>query len=220
MPRADPDRAKCPTDCDGSDHTYCRGHTNAWQDCTQWRIRGGKVCKTHGGSAKQVKAAAKRRLGEERARTAVATYGLPVEIDPGTALLEEVSRSAGHVRWLRDVVQELDADALVWGEKTTSHQSGQSVEGPVDVTTNVSAAGVNVWLELYLKERDHLRKVCTDALKAGIAERQVQLAEQAGERAGQWLRASLDVLGLSDEDMRRVMAAGVAHLHLLEGGAA
>jgi hypothetical protein len=204
----------------GDVHPKGTCHNKAGKPCGFNLADGAVVCHKHGGSAPQVKAKAEKRRQETRAREAVATYGLPVEIDPGTALLEEVSRSAGHVRWLRDVVQELDADALVWGEKTTSHQAGHSVEGPVDVTTNVSAAGVNVWLELYLKERDHLRKVCTDALKAGIAERQVQLAEQAGERAGQWLRASLEVLGLSDADMRRVMARGVANLHLLEGGAA
>jgi hypothetical protein len=168
----------------GDVHPKGTCHNKAGKPCGFNLAEGAVVCHKHGGSAPQVKAKAEKRRQETRAREAVATYGLPVEIDPGTALLEEVSRSAGHVRWLRDVVQELDADALVWGEKTTSHQ------------------------------------VCTDALKAGIAERQVQLAEQAGERAGQWLRASLEVLGLSDADMRRVMARGVANLHLLEGGAA
>ncbi len=201
----------------GQVHPKGTCHRKDGQPCGMNPKAGVSVCRKHGGGAPQVIAAAERRQQEEKARTAVATYGLPVDIDPGTALLEEVSRTAGHVRWLHDVVAELDPTALTWGDKQTSHQEGRGPEGLVDITTEVQAAGVNIWLELYLKERGHLRKVCTDALKAGIAERQVQLAEQAGERAGQWLRASLEVLGLSDVDMRKVMAAGVRHLHLLEG---
>lgn len=217
MKKRDPNRPICPPGCNGDDHPDCAGHNGRGQDCAKNPIAGARVCPTHGGAAPQVKAAAGRRVQETKARTAVATYGLPVDIDPGSALLEEVSRTAGHVRWLHDIVQELEPEALIWGDKQTSHQEGLGPEGPINHTTQVQASGVSVWLDLYLKEREHLRKVCTDALKAGIAERQVQLAEQAGERAGQWLQASLSVLGLSDVDMRRVLAEGVRHLHLLEG---
>lgn len=146
----------------------------------------------------------------------MATYGLPVDIDPGAALLEEVTRTAGHVRWLASIVADLDPELLVWGDKQEQHQEGTTAEGPVNVTTRVQAAGVSVWLDLYLRERDHLRRVCSDALKAGVRERQIQLAEQAGERAGTWLRATLATLELDDDVMRRVMAEGVRHLHLLE----
>jgi len=217
--KRDPNRPACPPGCDGKSHDNCGGHNSRGQDCGKNKIAGARVCPTHGGSTRHVKAAAARRVQETRARTAVATYGLPVDIDPGAALLEEVSRTAGHVRWLHDIVQDMEPEALIWGDKQKSHVEGLGPEGPVDQTTEVTAAGVHIWLELYLKEREHLRKVATDAIKAGIAERQVQLAEQAGERAGQWLQASLSVLGLSDVDMRRVLAEGVRHLHLLEGTA-
>ncbi len=175
------------------------------------------ACKLHGGMAPSGRAAGQRNLRRKVMEDAVRTYGLPIDIDPGSALLEEVSRTAGHVRWLHDIVAGMDPEALIWGDKQTSHVEGVGPEGPVDQVTQVQSAGVHIWLELYLKEREHLRKVCTDALKAGIAERQVQLAEQAGERAGQWLQATLSVLDLSDEVMRRVLANGVRHLHLLEG---
>lgn len=217
MKKRDPNRPICPPGCKGDDHPDCAGHNGRGQDCAKNPIAGARVCPTHGASAPQVKAAAARRVQEQVARTAVVTYGLPVDIDPGSALLEEVSRTAGHVRWLHDVIQDLDPQMLVWGDKQKSHQEGFGPEGAIDVRTEVQASGVNVWLELYRAERDHLRKVCTDALKAGIAERQVQLAEQAGERVGQWLRVSLAVLGLSDVDVRRVLDEGVRHLHLLEG---
>lgn len=217
MPRADPDRPACPKDCDGSEHTYCRGHTNVWQDCTQWRIKGGKVCKTHGGSAPQVKAAAAERVRVEKVRKMAATYGAPRDVSPDAFLLELVSISAGAVWWLREIISELDPGALVYGEKQTTHQEGHGPEGPVDITTVVHGAGINVWMEMYLAEREHGRKASSDALRAGVEERQIQLAEQFGERAGQWLRASLEGEELSEDVIRRVVAAGIRNMHVLEG---
>jgi hypothetical protein len=163
------------------------------------------------------------RAAEVRARgrvlaEAVVTYGLPVDVDAGDALLEEVRRSAGHVRWLAEIIRGLDPEALVWGARSTSRQVGRSVDGPVDVTTSVEQAGLNVWLDLYHRERILLRKVAEAAVRAGIAERQVRLAEADGERAGRWLQATLAVLELSAEDMREVMASGARHLSLLAGG--
>src|SRR5690348_4530669 len=53
-------------------------------------------CKLHGGSTPSHKAAAVVAV----AARAVATFGLPREVDPRDALLEEVYRSAGAVDWL------------------------------------------------------------------------------------------------------------------------
>jgi hypothetical protein len=59
-----------------------------------------------------VKAAAERRVAEAAAREtmakAVRTLGLPIDVDPGKALLDEIHWTAGHVAWLRDKVQELE----------------------------------------------------------------------------------------------------------------
>lgn len=221
MPKArlDPDRPPCEPGCKGEDHPRCKGHKRNRQPCGQSPMENQKVCAMHGGKTPVSLAAAERRGGELVAKRAMATYGLPVQIDPGAALLEEVARSAGHVRWLSEVVAELVPESLVWGQKQWSHEQGVGPEGPIDKTTRVESAATNAWLDLYFKERDHLRKVASDAIKAGIAERQVRLAEQAGERAGQWLRATLAVLDLTDQQMRSVMAEGVRHLHILEGAA-
>lgn len=174
-------------------------------------------CKLHGGTTPSGVVAGQRALAEKVLKTAVAAYGLPADVDPGTALLDEVKRTAGHVRWLQEKIQTLDPDNLIRGTRSVKRTVGQSVEGPVDVTATEVGPLIHVWLDLYLRERKHLAAVCKSALDAGIAERQIQLAEQAGERAGRWLHASLSVLGLSDVDLRRVMDHAVTQLHLLEG---
>lgn len=40
----------------------CQAHTSSGKPCRAWAIVGGFVCRTHGGSAPQVRAAANRRL--------------------------------------------------------------------------------------------------------------------------------------------------------------
>lgn len=172
------------------------------QQCKKWAVNGATVCLTHGGAAPQVRAAARERHARERAEAAVATYGLPREVDPHDALLEEVHRTAGHVAWLGDIIADLDREHLTWG-LTEAHEK-QATEFPgVDVK---QSAAPNVWLELYHRERGHLVKVAKACIDAGIDERRVQLAEQQGALIVQVVRATLSDLGV---DLTEDVAATV-----------
>ncbi|MFI7587888.1 hypothetical protein ACIB24_12520 [Spongisporangium articulatum] len=146
------------------------------------------------------------------------TYGLPIETDPGDALLQLVALSAGHVAWLAQEIRQLAPEALTWGASRRSHEAGYNSEGRVDVTTEIEASGINVLLEIYHRERDLLRRTATDAARLGIAKKKLELAEQAGERAGEFLRLALAPLRLPQDQIREVIRAGAPHLHLLAGG--
>lgn len=155
------------------------------------------------------------------ARQAVDTYGLPRDVAPAQALLDEVARTAGHVEWLADIVRSLDPDALVWGK--TKEESGRAPEpaddgDPVEVdpTTITRTAGPSVWLALYQWERKHLTEVCKTAIAAGIAERQVKLAEQHGHLIADVLRKVLadPELGLTDAQRKVVPTVARRHLSL------
>ena len=100
---------------------------------------------------------------------AVSTLGLPIDIDPGKALLDEIHWTAGHVAWLRDEVQELEDNDLVWGK--VLHREGVGPEGPMNLSDHKSAP--NTWYQLNMAEREHPAKVCALALKAGTEERKV-----------------------------------------------
>lgn len=54
-----------------------------------------------------------------------------------------------------------------------------------------------MWVELYAEERKHLVEVCGAALKAGVEERQVQLAEAQGQLIEGFIRAVLADLHLT-----------------------
>lgn len=149
------------------------------------------------------------------------TYGGPIETTATEALLDEVQRTAGHVAWLRERVQEIESNAavagtdsghpLVWG--VTRLKSGGEDRGTTE------EAVPNVWLRLYQQERAHLVKVCSEAIRAGIEERRVQLAERQGALIAQAIRAILGDLDQTVEQQRRVPEVVPRHLRALsEGG--
>lgn len=170
-----------PTPCEqcGKPHARCSAHTRAGNPCGQRPMTGQRVCKMHGGKSPQAMSAAERRLLERQAVLAVETFGLPREVDPHTALLEELHRTAGAVQWLGAVVADLDQDV----------------------------APSSTWVEVWQDERDRLVKVAKACVDVGIEERRVRLAEQAGAQLAAVVRAVLDRLQLSDE--QRVLALAV-----------
>lgn len=210
-----------PIPCErcGQPHAQCSSHRRDGQPCTQPPMRGQRVCRMHGGASGRAKAAAERRLQEQAAQAAVVTLGLPVDVSPTEALLEEVRWTAGHVQWLRDRVQELEersdlesdeAHSLVWG--TTKVKTGGDDHG----TTQEAAP--SIWYVLYERERKHLVTVCAAALKAGVEERRVRLAENQGALVADVIRRILDALNLTDQQRELVPTVVPAQLRLLAGG--
>jgi hypothetical protein len=172
--------------------------------CRRPPIAGGTVCRVHGGAAGSVKAAAAKRQAEAAAAAelgrAMVTLGLPVDVDPAKALLDEIAVTYGHVQWLRGKVQELGAEDLVWGRTQTDQ--GVGPQGPVDTATEKAAP--NVWYQLYMTEREHLVKVSAAALRAGIEERRIKIAEDQGELVASVLQRILSALNLSPEQWAEV----------------
>lgn len=208
--------------------------------CGQPPITGTDACRFHGGSAPQVRRAAAVNAAEAEAARQVATLGLRLDVSPTDALLEEVQWTAGHVAWLRQRVQELGPQVdsiesnldgseaqltsrhpnhakhgLTWGTKQwTDKHTDDGGE-----TTSIEAAGPSVWYQLYAKERDHLVAVCSAALKAGVEERRVRLAEQQGDLVAEVIRRILDALNLTPEQQQLVPVVVPQQLRLIAGGA-
>jgi len=134
-------------------------------------------------------------IAEAAARKAVETYGLPRDISPTDALLEEVRYSAGHVAWLRTKVAELEAADLVWGMTEQAEKNATEFAG-VDVTYSATA---NMWLDLYHRERKHLLDLVKTAISVGIEERRVRLAEAQGSLMNDVIRRILARLSLSPD---------------------
>lgn len=185
--------------------TKCRGTSRSGEPCKLPPIKGGAVCRMHGGKAPQVQAAAARRVAEAEAaremERAMVTLGSRVgDVDPARALLDEIAWTHAHVQWLRVKVQELSPKDLAWG--VTQTDNGIGPQGPVDMT--VEKAAPNVWYSMYLTEREHLVKVSAAALRAGIEERRIKIAEDQGNMVAAVLQRILAALNLSPEQWAEV----------------
>lgn len=169
-------------------------------------------CKLHLGNSPSHKTAAKIEI----ARQAAATYGLPVEIHPAQALLEEVQRTAGHVAWLGAIIAGMQQSDLVWGVvEETDRPFGENGSGGVETK---SKAVPSVWLNLYQAERKHLAAVARDALGADAAGRVAAVFEQIGGTFVAMFERAMDQADLNAGQRAAIAGALMTELQALPDG--
>lgn len=149
------------------------------------------ACKHHGGNAPtHVKAAAT----EEYRRL----LGSEMEINPFEGIMWCIKIRAGEVKWLGDRMAELDEKA--WVEETL----------------------VGKQFHLYARERKDamrdLTRYCEMALRLGIAERYVRLAETYGQLIAQLIQRILEKLNLTPEQQKDAPKIVRQELLAIEGG--
>lgn len=144
-------------------------------------------CKLHGGNSPSG-----RKNGQKlKAKKSRDTLGLPIEIDPTEALLQEVWRTQGHVVWLGREVSRLKKENVAWGKtkvKTGGDDHGTTYE-----------AKINAYLALYQDERKHLARVSDMAIKAGVETKRLGLETQRAELVVTMLGTIFDALELTIE---------------------
>ena len=182
------------------------------QRCGAWATPGTNVCRFHGGAAKQVKTKAAQRLTEAQARADVARFAARTDLHPAEALLDLVHYQAGVVAYWRSRVDQLEDQALEWG--TTRVKEGGDDRG------TTQEAKPHVAYALLREAQRDLAEYATAALKAGVEERRVQLAERHGNLVAGAIRAILADLGLSPEQEALVGEVVPRHLRALAGGTA
>ena len=216
------DRTPQPCDC-GKPHVTIHGHRSCsvhrksdGEPCPTAPLDGGKVCRMHGGGARQNREAAAKRL--EKAKTEALAeklllkIGHRVERDPVAHLLDVISYQAGIVAYWRAQVEDIAPESLTWG--VTEKKTG------FNPTTTLSASP-NVAYELLRDAQSDLVRYCAEAIKVGFAERQVQIAEQQGalmaglQRAvlARMLATTLDILdrqGVRGSDVIEALREGWA----------
>lgn len=128
----------------------------------------------------------------QEAQRRMIKLGAPVEIRPGEALLAMLYCATGHATWLREEIVRLD-----------------------DLSSGEGLAFVT----LYGEERDRVAKVAKACLDAGVAERQVRLAEQYGSALANVLGAIFadPELGLRKEQRAALPNLLKRHLGAIEG---
>jgi hypothetical protein len=164
----------------GDSHPRCTAHNRAGKACGGLPVDGTNVCRMHGGTTPNAQRVVKERRQEAEIREMARTLGVPIDVDPKDAILQEIAWCAGHVAWYRSRVQALDPDALIRGPRSeqltvrTGFQAGEQ-------TTTDSGNDVNLFLRLYNEERDRYQRLCLQAIKVGIEERRIRLEESKAD---------------------------------------
>lgn len=166
------------------------------KQCRNPAIRGGFTCRAHGtAKGTPARAAADRRIEQERMERemtkATETYGLPRDVDPGQAMLEEVRRTAGHVMWL-----QMQVNAIPKAELFDAKHA--------------------VLLATYRQERVHYGRITRDAVSCGLKAKQLDLLEELAQNVVQAMRVMAVELGFSPDDPR-VVAGSARGLRVIDG---
>jgi hypothetical protein len=180
----------------------------AGQPCRKPAMHGQDVCGSHGGQSPQAKNAAAARIAEAAASKVLRRFGGPVDTTPTEALLDAVKWTAGYVAWLRDKVAGVD-------ETRPADEDEQATVDERALTQHSTASGkreASVWVDLLGQWHDRLVRICSDAIRAGIEERRVRIAEQQGALVADVIRKILSQLDLTAEQAAR--AGNVVPLEL------
>lgn len=118
--------------------------------------------------------------------------GDPVGIHPADAMERTIAATAGHVFWL-----EAKIGGYTFPEIVKLDDDGvETIQG---MTPNQQ-----MWWNIYCLERDRLVKFCEIALRAGLAQRQVDIAQELGTKIARAIDLVLSRLGLTDVQLQRV----------------
>jgi len=164
----------------------------------------------HGGSSPRALAAAERRLVEEQARRDVVLFAARRDVHPAEALIELVQWKAGEVDYWRGRCRQLEEADLTWGV-TRRKEGGEDHGTTFEARPNVAYA------MLRDAERD-LASYCAAALKAGVDERRVRLAESYGAQLAGVIQRILGALSLSEVQLELVATVVPAELRAIAAG--
>ena len=175
----------------------CKATSNKGEQCKRYAIKGGTVCRSHGGAAPQVKARA------DITYEAMSWGFTDKTVDPGETLLRLVTQSAARAQRyaaeLEKLVEEspslreaLVADIWIQPERGEAYKAGEYIRGLA---------------KLEAEERDRCANFATKAIAAGLAERQVRLAEQQGAAMFEMVKKALNEVTLTPEQSQAFMAA-------------
>ena len=168
------------------------------------------TCKLHGGSTPNMAIQAAKAEATENA----VIMGLPIEVDPTDALLHCVYVSAGQEQYCRMRVQMLKESELtpVFRER----EYGEGEKGSLDKRKVNNQADLNIWIRTHASALERLAKFSKMALDAGVAERQVRVAETMGTQIGKLIQGILTDLQLTKGQWKSAPDVVQKHLAVIE----
>lgn len=203
--------------------TACKAHLSGsgkTLPCSRPPIKGGFVCRTHGGALVKTQIAAAERLALMSAQGEIADLMRECDIPeqhPIDGLLEVVRVSGSMMRLLTIKVGELAEDPEIKevlveskdGSLSTKRVAGDDafwgLNAQGEATPSIYVQLLRIWTERY-------ERACKTALEAGIEERRIRLAEDTSETFFNALAKAVMAAGLSPEVREQLHVALAAEL--------
>lgn len=154
-------------------------------------------CKNHAGSTPSHELNGVLLLARRRA----AVMGQPIDADPHEAILECIRIAAGEVKYASDQIQELDEADVVGPVSTTRPlKLEKGAEDPGTYVADYGPPALHIWIKVRHEAMDRLVNYSKVAIAAGIAERQVAIAESHAREFAERMRRFAVALGLEPTD--------------------
>lgn len=206
-----------------------------------WRQKGGTLCLQRHGKAPQVKRKAAENLERQEAerRMAKALTSItpnPTFSDPLQGLLWEVAMSAQAVEWLAEQVAQLNVpdpknsgipdtvEAILNDEDDDRRNRWRDKLGRPIIYQDPAAlwgadhegdGAPHILWKMWNEERERHVRTCAIAIKAGVSERMVALAEQQGTLVVRIITYMLDNLGVDEPTRERGRQLAAAEMRRL-----
>lgn len=177
------------------DPTRCQAHSRnrSGEQCGRWPVKGLVVCMTHGGRARQAKAAGAMRTLEEESRKVLGLLSItPVE-NPLVALQELAGEVVAWKGLMAEKVAELER--LRYGT-----DGGEAIRGEVI---------------LFERAMDRCAQVLGLIAKLNIDERLVAVTEQQQRMVLTAINAGLMSIGATEQQANEAKQVAARHLRLV-----
>lgn len=162
--------------------------------CGSSPVPGGTRCGRHGGNSPKAKAAAEQRTAEKEAREILGRIDPTApKQNPVEMLMTLIYGKSAEISWLREKVKSFTEEELTYG--LTERQEGIGPQGPVDVSTYKTEQ--NIWWKLLREAENQLASWTSMALRAGVDERRIRIAENQANAIVGVIKNVLDSLNLS-----------------------
>jgi hypothetical protein len=187
------------------DKPRCTGRNNQGEPCGNYPIRGATVCRSHGGSAPQVRAAAAERVVEQQVRRSLARLDVPAIEDPFT----ELGKLAGQVVSWKDQLAALvnrlveDAPCEACGAEGGRLRYESFATGAEQLRSEVS---------LFERAMDRCASVLGLMAKLNIDERMARISERQAAAVIRAIDVALATAGVTGEPAQQARLAAAREL--------